>query len=214
MLPDSILSKAVSVAPASTITISTSLFSFKLPATTISNTDSSISEFDACTTQLSFINDILTAPIGESSGTPASCKPSDAAFNARTSYSFSLSTLKTVAIICVSHLNPSLKDGLRGLSINLQAKIAFSVCLPSLLKNPPGIFPAEYILSSTSTVSGKKSIPSLTVSFATVVTNTFVSPEVTTTAPGACKANLPVSNLISFSPILHVTFVTDIYPLF
>ena len=151
----------------------------------MSNTDSSNSEFVAWTTQLSFINDILTAPTADSSGTPANCKPSEAALSAKMSYSFSLSTLKTVAIICVSHLNPSLKEGLNGLSIRRQANIAFSVCLPSLLKNPPGIFPAEYILSSTSTVKGKKSIPSLTDLLATVVTNTLVSPEVTTTEPGA-----------------------------
>ena len=159
---------------------------------------------------MSLIKDILTAPTADSSGTPASCNPNEAALSARISYSFSLSTLKTVAIICVSHLNPSLNDGRSGLSINLQAKIAFSVCLPSLLKNPPGIFPAEYILSSTSTVKGKKSIPSLTDLLATVVTNTFVSPEVTTTEPGACKASFPVSNAISELPILTFTLSIDI----
>ena len=117
-------------------------------------------------------------------------------------------------MICVSHLKVSANDGLKGLSINLQAKIAFSVALPSLLKKPPGILPAAYILSSTSTVKGKKSIPSRTVLLATVVTSTLVSPEVTTTAPEACNANFPVSNLISLPPISQVTLVTDIYPLF
>ncbi|MGI9572336.1 MAG: hypothetical protein ACR2L5_03315 [Candidatus Actinomarinaceae bacterium] len=33
-------------------------------------------------------------------------------------------------------------------------------------------------------------------------------------APGACNASFPVSNLIVLSPILQVTLVTDIYPLF
>src|SRR5436190_797202 len=37
---------------------------------------------------------------------------------------------------------------------------ARSVGRPSRLKKPPGIFPAAYIRSSTSTVSGKKSAPS------------------------------------------------------
>ena len=156
------------------------------------------------------IKDILTAPTADSSGTPASCRPNDAALSAKISYSFSLSTLKTVAIIWVSHLNPSLKEGRSGLSIRRHANIAFSVCLPSLLKNPPGIFPAEYILSSTSTVKGKKSIPSLTLLLATVVTKTVVSPEVTTTEPGACRANLPVSNPISALPISTFTLSIDI----
>ena len=213
-LPSSIFSNVFSLAPASTMTISISLFSLSFPAMTISKIESSCSVFVACTTHSSLMRDILTAPTGDSNGIPASCKPSEAALRDKTSYSFSLSTLKTVAIICVSHLKPSLKEGLSGLSINRHAKIAFSVCLPSLLKNPPGILPAAYILSSTSTVKGKKSIPSLTDSFATVVTSTFVSPDVTTTEPGAWRANLPVSNLISLSPILHVTFVTDIYPHF
>ena len=98
-LPASIFSNELSVAPASTITMSTSLFAFNFPATTISNIDSSCSEFVACTTQLSLMRDILTAPTGDSSGTPANCRPKDAAFNERISYSFSLSTLSTVAII-------------------------------------------------------------------------------------------------------------------
>ena len=46
-LPSSILAKALSVAPASTITMSISPLGFKLPATTISNTESSNSEFVA-----------------------------------------------------------------------------------------------------------------------------------------------------------------------
>ena len=39
-------------------------------------------------------------------------------------------------------------------------RIARSVGRPSRLKKPPGIFPAAYIRSSTSIVSGKKSAPS------------------------------------------------------
>ena len=213
-LPESIFSKVFSFAPASTITMSISFFSLSFPAMTISNIDSSCSVLVAWTTHSSLIKDILTAPTGDSNGMPANWSPRDAAFSDNTSYSFSLSTLNTVAIIWVSHLKPSAKEGRKGLSINRQASIAFSVCLPSLLKNPPGILPAAYILSSTSTVKGKKSIPSLTDVLATVVTKTFVSPDVTTTEPGAWSANLPVSNFISLSPILHVIFVTDIYPLF
>ena len=118
-----------------------------------------------------------------------------------------MSTLNTVAIICVSHLKPSENEGLSGLSINLQARIAFSVCLPSLLKKPPGILPAEYILSSTSTVNGKKSIPSLIALFETAVTNTVVSPDLTTIEPGACIANFPVSNSIVACDISQLLFI-------
>src|ERR1700742_4490857 len=39
-------------------------------------------------------------------------------------------------------------------------RMARSVGRPSRLKKPPGIFPAAYMRSSTSTVSGKKSAPS------------------------------------------------------
>ena len=46
-LPASIFSNELSVAPASTITISISLFAFNFPATTISKIDSSCSVFVA-----------------------------------------------------------------------------------------------------------------------------------------------------------------------
>ena len=47
-----------------------------------------------------------------------------------------------------------------GRSIMRAVKMARSVGRPSRLKKPPGIFPAAYMRSSTSTVSGKKSAPS------------------------------------------------------
>ena len=60
----------------------------------------------------------------------------------------SWSTDKTVATTCTSFLNPFGNNGLIGLSISLDVNIAFSEGLPSLFKNPPGIFPTEYSLSS------------------------------------------------------------------
>ena len=71
---------------------------------------------------------------------------------------------------------------------------------PSRLKKPPGIFPAAYIRSSTSTVSGKKSAPSRASIRPCAVASTIVSPERTTTAPSACLASLPVSKVISWPP--------------
>src|SRR6185437_14599530 len=77
---------------------------------------------------------------------------------------------------------------------------------PSRLKKEPGIFPAEYIRSSTSTVSGRKSTSRWPPAVA--VERTIVSPWRTTTAPEACLAILPVSNEISLPAISTETRVT------
>ncbi len=92
-----------------------------------------------------------------------------------------------------------------GRSIMRAVRIARSVGLPSRLKKPPGIFPAAYIRSSTSTVSGKKSAPSRASCRPIAVASTIVSPERTTTAPSACFASLPVSKLISRPPTVTLT---------
>ena len=84
-------------------------------------------------------------------------------------------------------------------------RIARSVGRPSRLKKPPGIFPAAYMRSSTSTVSGKKSAPSRPSIFPCAVARTIVSPARTTTAPSACLASLPVSKVISCSPTVTAT---------
>jgi len=52
------------------------------------------------------------------------------------------------------------KAGRSGRSVSRQVRTACSPGRPSRRKNDPGIFPAAYIRSSTSTVSGKKSMPS------------------------------------------------------
>src|SRR5438876_288837 len=66
----------------------------------------------------------------------------------------------TVAMTCTSLRNPLGKSGRIGRSIRREAWTAASPGRPSRLKKPPGIFPAAYILSSKSQVSGKKSMPS------------------------------------------------------
>src|SRR5581483_7883730 len=73
--------------------------------------------------------------------------------------------------------------------------MACSVGRPSRRKNEPGIFPAAYIRSSTSTVRGKKSIPSRMPRLAWAVTRTVVSPTDTTTAPSAWGASRPVEKV-------------------
>src|ERR1700755_2706521 len=84
--------------------------------------------------------------------------------------------------------------------------VAFSLDLPSRRKNEPGILPAAYIRSSTSTVSGRKSTSRRPPMVA--VLRTIVSPLRTTTAPLACFASLPVSKEIVLSPTSAVTRVT------
>src|SRR6266571_571511 len=85
--------------------------------------------------------------------------------------------------------------------------MAVSGGLPSRRKKPPGIFPAAYIRSSTSIVSGKKSIPSRGFE-RTQVASTWVCPYVTTTLPSASFASLPASNVISCAPTWRDIVVT------
>ena len=61
----------------------------------------------------------------------------------------SWSTDNIVLTICTSFLKSSGNNGLIGRSINLAAKVAFSVGLPSLLIKPPGIFPLNIIVHYT-----------------------------------------------------------------
>jgi hypothetical protein len=74
--------------------------------------------------------------------------------------------------------------------------MALSLGRLSRLMKPPGILPAAYIRSSTSTVRGKKSAPSRALRAPTAVTSTMLSPQRATTAPFACFASFPVSKEI------------------
>src|SRR3954466_10136920 len=84
--------------------------------------------------------------------------------------------------------------------------VPFSPARPSRLKNEPGILPAAYMRSSTSTVSGRKSTSRRLPIVA--VLRTMVSPWRTTTAPEACRAILPVSKEIALPAISTDTVVT------
>src|ERR1041384_7296253 len=75
-------------------------------------------------------------------------------------------------------------------------RIARSVGRPSRLKKPPGIFPAAYMRSSTSTVSGKKSAPSRGSIRPCAVASTIVSPDRTTTAPPAHEREQPAPRIV------------------
>src|SRR3954467_5265409 len=107
---------------------------------------------------------------------------------------------------CVSKCQPLGKSGRIGRSIMRAVSVPFSPARPSRLKNEPGILPAAYIRSSTSTVSGRKSTSRRLPMVA--VLRTIVSPWRTTTAPEACRAILPVSKEISCPAISTETVVT------
>ena len=68
-----------------------------------------------------------------------------------------------------------MKVGRSGRSISRQVRIASSDGRPSRRKKDPGIRPAAYIRSSTSTVSGKKSNWSFGVLPAVVAESSIVS---------------------------------------
>src|SRR5215210_5057026 len=135
-----------------------------------------------------------TAPMGPSKGMPESIRAAEAPLMARTSWGFSWSAPRMVATMWTSLRKPSGNDGRRGRSIRRQVRMAWSVARPSRRKNEPGILPAAYIRSSTSTVRGKKSTPSRTPLEAQAVDRTTVSPMRATTAPLASWASLPASN--------------------
>ena len=92
--------------------------------------------------------------------------------------------------------------------------MARSVGRPSRRKNDPGIFPAAYIRSSTSTVRGKKSAPSRMVRWAVAVASTSVPPTRATTAPSACMASLPVVRMSSTAPTMVRADTSDTLSLF
>src|SRR5437763_12206165 len=112
-----------------------------------------------------------------------------------------------VATSWVSKCHPFGNSGRIGRSIIRAVSVAFSPERPSRRKNEPGILPAAYIRSSTSTVRGRKSTSRRLPIVA--VQRTIVSPLRTTTDPLACLASLPVSNEISLSPISAETRLTS-----
>ena len=75
----------------------------------------------------------------------------------------------------ISLRRPSTKDGRSGRSISRQVRIASVDGRPSRRKNEPGMRPAAYIRSSTSTVSGKKSKCSFGCFDAVVADSSMVS---------------------------------------
>ncbi len=171
------------------------------PATTMSNVACSSWGCVGNATHWSLISATRTPPIGPANGRPASWVDMDAALIATTSYRCSGCSESTVSTIWISLRRPFTKDGRSGRSISRQVRIASSDGRPSRRKNEPGMRPAAYMRSSTSTVSGKKSSPSLGCLDTEVAESTTVSSSRTTRAePDAWRARRPVSNLILRTP--------------
>ena len=192
-----IFSSGISFAPASTI-VSPSF----VPTTIRSSSPlSSLSRRVGLTTSSPSIRPTRTAPTGPRNGSGESISAADAPLMQRMSWAVTRSALRTVQITCTSLRKPFGQSGRIGRSIIRAVRMARSVGRPSRLKKPPGILPAAYIRSSTSTVSGKKSAPSRASARPWAVASTIVSPPRTTTAPSACFARWPVSKLISWVPI-------------
>ncbi len=165
----------LSVASASTIMIATSPSGSVRPATTMSKTASSSSLWVGKATHWPLISATRTPPIGPENGRPASWVDAEAALMATTSYRWSGLSAITVTTTWISLRRPLTKDGRSGRSIRRQVRMASSDGRPSRRKNEPGMRPAAYIRSSTSTVSGKKSKCSFGCLDALVADSTMVS---------------------------------------
>ena len=165
------------------------------PATMSSNVDSALSSNVGCVIHSEPWRDRRTAPIGPSNGMPDTISAADAPLIDAMSCGCTRSAPMIVAITCTSLRKPSGNDGRSGRSVSRQVSTAGSLGRPSRRNTAPGILPAAYIRSSTSTVSGKKSMPSRGLVVTTVDSN-VVLPTWTSTAPLACGARRPVSRVM------------------
>ena len=163
-----------SVDSASTIMIATSSPAMR-PATTMSNVERSMSLKFGNATHWSSMRLTRTPPIGPENGRPEIWVEALAALMASTSYWWSGLSASTVMTTWTSLRRPLVKVGRSGRSMRRQVRIASVDGRPSRRKNEPGILPAAYIRSSTSTVRGKKSKPSRGDFPAVVVERSIVS---------------------------------------
>ena len=197
-----ISASGTSLAPHSTIRIASSV-----PETTRSISASCIASSPGLMTKLPSILPIRTAPTGCGNGMSETIRAAEAPFIARMSYGASWSTDSGMFTSWVSRRQPLGNSGRSGRSIMRATSVPFSPARPSRLKKLPGILPAAYMRSSTSTVSGRKSTSRRLPAVA--VESTRVSPAETTTEPEACLASLPVSKEISVPPTSTETRVAS-----
>ncbi|RAO50534.1 hypothetical protein PSN01_04508 [Micromonospora saelicesensis] len=212
--PAEMRATAFGVASASTIMIATSPSSSVRPATTMSKVARASSSRVGKATHWPSMWATRVAPIGPENGRPESLVDIEAALIATTSYGCCGSSARMVSTTWTSLRRPLTKDGRSGRSISRQVRIASSLGRPSRRKNEPGMRPAAYIRSSTSTVSGKKSNCSFGCLPAVVAERTTVSPSWAMTEPAAWRASRPVEKVISRVPKdpLSITAVRDSVP--
>src|SRR4051794_1424446 len=205
---------ACGVASASTIMIATSPSGRTRPATTMSKVARSSSSRVGKATHWPSTCATRVEPTGPLNGRPESLVDIEAPFMATTSYGWAGSSARIVSTTWTSLRSPLVNDGRSGRSIRRQVRIASSLGRPSRRKKEPGMRPAAYIRSSTSTVSGKKSKCSFGALLAVVAERTTVSPSRTITEPAACLARRPVEKVISRVPNdpLSMTAVRDSVP--
>ncbi len=197
-----IVSSGISMAPASTI-VSASFVPTTIRSSVLSPV--SIAASVGLMTSSSSIRPMRTAPTGPRNGSGETISAAEAPLMQRMSCAVTRSAESVVQTTCTSLRKPFGQSGRIGRSIMRAVRIARSVGRPSRLKKPPGILPAAYIRSSTSTVSGKKSAPSRASILPCAVASTIVSPARTRTAPSACLASLPVSKVSSSPPTVTET---------
>ena len=175
VLPARTKSHVCCVDSASTIAMATSPEAVTRPATTMSKLDWASWLTSGNATQSSPMRATRTPPTGPVNGRPASWVDSDAALIATTSYDLSGLSARTVTTTWTSLRRPLTKHGRSGRSMRRQVRIAPSLGRPSRRKNEPGILPAAYMRSSTSTVRGKKSMASRGLLWAVVAESSIVS---------------------------------------
>ena len=115
---------------------------YKRQATTRSSSESFNSSVEGFNKYLPSLYPTLLAAIGPWNGKPDIANDADDAIIDKMSGWFIPSYDKTVGSNCTSFMKVDGNKGLMGLSINLEIKVSASVGLASLLKYPPGIFPA------------------------------------------------------------------------
>ena len=191
-----ISASGISLAPASTIRMASSVPATMRSRSVSSRRSSSVRVDDEVAVDLADAH-------GADRASAAGCRRSSAPRRRRSSRGCRRGargrSLSGIATSCVSKCQPLGNSGRIGRSIMRAVSVPFSPARPSRLKNEPGILPAAYIRSSTSTVSGRKSTSRRLPAVA--VLRTMVSPWRTTTAPEACLAILPVSKEISLPAI-------------
>ena len=153
----------------------------------------------------------LTSDIGPWKGMSDTASAADAASPASASGIMSFSAEIRLIVTNTSAWKSSGKRGRSALSTSREIRISLSPGLASLLRKPPGKRPDAAYFSLYSTDSGMKSVSSFASLAATTVARSIVLPILTTTAPSACLASLPVSITIDRPLPRSILFSINLY---